>query len=261
MTEGSVILTNLLGVADRTTVSAELGSRSSSEFSASVAKPRLAGLPLEISGSAHQQINNAQWISSFRERLRGATFTLSGCAAGSICAPAAAASDAEHASTAAPACTAQSTLQLLQALASKLARLQTATKHDCPAKSEALVKPSRQAGAAAHAAVQPGLAHIGGPRGARAAEQPSCAHAIEQAAICQVPHRSPVSCGRQERRHTLQYDLAWRTDEGPSIVASPSVHMQLGNPSYTRKQAGCSTAASHQFPVAGRSGGTRCSTT
>ena len=72
-----MILTNLLGVAERTTVSGELGSHSSSQYSVSVARPRIAGRPLEVSGSLHQQINNAQWISSYRERLRGAVLAAS----------------------------------------------------------------------------------------------------------------------------------------------------------------------------------------
>lgn len=78
VTELSVVMTNLLGVAERTTVAGELGSRHSSEFSASIAKPRLGGYPLELSTSVHQQINNCQWISSYTQRLRGASFALSG---------------------------------------------------------------------------------------------------------------------------------------------------------------------------------------
>ena len=82
VTELSVVMTNLLGVAERTTVAGELGSRHSSEFSASIAKPRLAGYPLELSASVHQQINNCQWISSYTQRLRGASFALTGCVGG-----------------------------------------------------------------------------------------------------------------------------------------------------------------------------------
>ena len=55
-----------------------LGSCACSEYAVSIAQPRVWGLPLEASLAAHQQINCCQWISSYTERLRGTTLSLSG---------------------------------------------------------------------------------------------------------------------------------------------------------------------------------------
>ena len=44
-------------------------------------------------------------------------------------------------------------------------------------------------------------------------------------------HQGPDSQSgcRQDRRHTLQYDLAWRTLQDDTARASPSVRSQLGD--------------------------------
>ena len=56
----------------------DMGMRVCSEYSVSVAQPRILGMPLEASLAAHQQINCCQWISSYTERLRGTTLSVSG---------------------------------------------------------------------------------------------------------------------------------------------------------------------------------------
>ncbi len=73
--EFSVGLTNNLGRGENVTVSAELGSQNSMEFSASVAKQRLWGSNIGSQLQVAQQTRCLQQFSSYTEDTRKAAVT------------------------------------------------------------------------------------------------------------------------------------------------------------------------------------------
>lgn len=74
--EFSLGLTNNLGRAEDVTITAELGSQNSMEFSASIAKPRLVGTSIGSQFQIAQQTRCLQQYSSYTEDTRKAAATL-----------------------------------------------------------------------------------------------------------------------------------------------------------------------------------------
>lgn len=74
--EFSLGLTNNLGRAEDVTITAELGSQNSAEFSASISKQRLGGTSLGSQFQIAQQRRCLQQFSSFTEDTRKAAWTL-----------------------------------------------------------------------------------------------------------------------------------------------------------------------------------------
>ncbi len=74
--EFSLGLTNNLGRAEEVTITAELGSQNSTEFSVSVAKPRLQGTSVGSQFQVAQQSRCLQQYSSYTEDTRKTAITL-----------------------------------------------------------------------------------------------------------------------------------------------------------------------------------------
>ena len=74
--EASLGLTNNLGRAEDITITAELGSQNSTEFSVSIAKPRLQGTSVGSQFQVAQQSRCLQQYSSCTEDTRKTAITL-----------------------------------------------------------------------------------------------------------------------------------------------------------------------------------------
>ena len=77
--EFSLGLTNNLGRAEDVTITAELGSQNSTEFSVSIAKPRLQGTSVGSQFQVAQQSRCLQQYSSYTEDTRKTAVTLYRC--------------------------------------------------------------------------------------------------------------------------------------------------------------------------------------